>query len=319
MKCTREKMSQEIPREVEFRQRVRDVTRERYPFEQKIIIEDAIVDIVRQMYFTEEREEEAVVHRVLLKNYVTGNEDEVDIHNISRPQDYVPQDTYNIALLMKYLGEGQMSVLGAVTTASYATPEKNELGLSKIHLEPPKSRDPNSDYSDKSKMWLYNFKKQEIEGVLPWKWDFYSFQRIHENIPSILVGIFMKHIDSGIGCRKAYRKTMFLSEKERLNAIGAEIYLSPYDNYYRLINFETGNIDKISVADFLKITRPHRYVPQYDAHKELLELHLSDLGTTTIVAVKKVSTLSVEEAEKKLAKVKRKLACPLHNGVKRNK
>ena len=194
MKCTREKMSQEIPREVEFRQRVRDVTRERYPFEQKIIIEDAIVDIVRQMYFTEKREEEAVVHRVLLKNYVTGNEDEVDIHNISRPQDYVPQDTYNIALLMKYLGEGQMSVLGAVTTASYATPEKNELGLSKIHLEPPKSRDPNSDYSDKSKMWLYNFKKQEIEGVLPWKWDFYSFQRIHENIPSILVGIFMKHI-----------------------------------------------------------------------------------------------------------------------------
>ena len=300
-------MSQEIPREVEFRQRVRDVTRERYPFEQKIIIEDAIVDIVRQMYFTEKREEEAVVHRVLLKNYVTGNEDEVDIHNISRPQDYVPQDTYNIALLMKYLGEGQMSVLGAVTTASYATPEKNELGLSKIHLEPPKSRDPNSDYSDESKMWLYNFKKQEIEGVLPWKWDFYSFQRIHENIPSDLVEIFKKYVDTGIGCRKSYRKTMFLSKRERLSVLEVDKYISPFEDYYRLINFETGDFDMSPVANFLRIPRPHQYVPQSDAHKELLELHLSDLGTPTIVAVKKVSTLSVEEAEKKLAKVKRKL------------
>lgn len=303
-------MSQEIPREVEFRQRVREVTRERYPFEKEIIIEDAIVDIVHQMFFTKEREEPPVVHRFLLWNYATGKDDEIEVRNmenISRPQDYVPQDTYNIALLMKYLGEEKKGVFESIVDASRATPEKNELGLQKIHLEPPKGRDPDSDYSDDSKMWLYNFKRQEIEGVLPWRWDFYSFQRIHENIPSILVGIFMKHIDSGIGCRKAYRKTMFLSEKERLNAIGAEIYLSPYDNYYRLINFETGDFDKISVADFLKITRPHRYVPQSDAHKELLDLHLSDLGTTTIIAVKKVSTLSVEEAEKKLAKVKRKL------------
>ena len=69
-------MSQEIPREVEFRQRVRDVTRERYPFEQKIIIVDAIVDIVRQIYFTEKREEKSVVHRVLLKNYVTLHYDD---------------------------------------------------------------------------------------------------------------------------------------------------------------------------------------------------------------------------------------------------
>ena len=201
-----------------------------------------------------------------------------------------------------------MSVLGAVCTASYATPEKNELGLSKIHLEPPKNRDRALNYSDDSKMWLYNFKEQEIEGVLPWKWDFYSFQPIHEkNIPSDLVEIFKKYVDTEIGTRKAYRKTMFLSEMERLSILGVKKHLNPFENHWRLINFETGNFDTISVADFLKISRPYRYAPQSDAHKELLELHLSDLGTPTIVAVKKVSNLSVIEAKKKLAKVKRKL------------
>ena len=62
-------MSQVIPQEFEFRQRVRDVTRERYPFEREIVVEDAIVDIVRQMYFAEKRKEEAEVSRSLEITY----------------------------------------------------------------------------------------------------------------------------------------------------------------------------------------------------------------------------------------------------------